>query len=76
MQHLTISGKFSTEFEAVENVLNEQVSKMNPTNGRFPVCVKTQISKQKISYGMQFWTKEMIATGWDLNFDNQKTILC
>lgn len=60
MQYLTIDGKFSTEFEAVENVLNSQVSKLNPVNGRFPICVKTQLSRNKMKFGVQFWSLEEI----------------
>lgn len=76
MIHLTVDGKFENENQAVENVLTNQVAKQNGRNGRLPVCVKTPVSKRKMSYGMQFWTIEMIAAGYSVNTDGTTSTLC
>ena len=76
MTHITADGKFSTENEAVENVLNTQVRFKNPINGVNPVCVKSALSPRKTIYGMQFWTVEQIKVGTVKNSDGSISILC
>jgi hypothetical protein len=76
MKFITADGVFETENQAIENVLNTQVAKHNPINGRHPVCVKRKISARKTSFGMQFWTLEMIKDGVSINDDKSISILC
>lgn len=73
---ITVDGKFNTEAEAIENVRSEQISRMQPCGDRLPVCVKTQISKKKFSYGVQFWTPKQMVLGTSQNTDNTTAILC
>ena len=76
MQHITADGNFSTENEAVENVLSTQVRFKSPVNGVNPVCVKSALGKRKTIYGMQFWTVEQIKAGNVQNSDGSISILC
>jgi hypothetical protein len=43
-------------------------------NGRLAVIVSTCYSKGKSSYGVQFWTPEMIAGGTSCNTDRSVSI--
>ena len=75
MTYLTVDGKFNSEAEAIENVLNTQVAKTNPSNGRLPVCMKYQVNSRKTSYGMQMWTLDEIKAGHTYHL-GVKCILC
>ncbi len=75
MIHLTVDGKFQTGAEAVSNVMSQQISKLIPYNGRFPVCVKMQLGKNRMSYGVQFWTRDQISFGTITKLDGSKAIL-
>lgn len=43
-------------------------------NGRVAVIVSTIISARKSQYGVQFWTSEMISSGYSTNTDRTTSV--
>lgn len=69
MIYLTASGKFESEAAAIADVQKNQMPGLAPTNGVSPVVTKTKVSKNRISYGVQFWTLAEIEFGYSDNGD-------
>lgn len=75
MKFKTVDGTFSSEQAAIKDVQQNQIRRLNPKNGRNPVCVKSQVGSDWI-YGVQYWTPEMISVGKYKNSDGSVAILC
>jgi len=69
MKHVTAGGeRFNTREEAIEDVRVNQLADLQPKGDRIPVIIQT-ILPLNISYGVQYWTEEMIAAGNNTNSD-------
>lgn len=75
MTHSTIDGKFTCVADAIADVRESQLPRLKPVNGWSPVIVATQISPRRTSYGVQFWTPEMVAAGQNKNSDGTVAVL-
>ena len=75
MKFKTVDGTFSSEQAAIKDVQQNQLNHLKPKNGRNPVCVKSQVGSDW-SYGVQYWTPEMISVGKYKNSDGSVAILC
>lgn len=58
-----------------QQVREESINLSKEVNGRFAVIVKTSYSPRKSTMGVQYWTKEMIASGTSKNTDNTTSTL-
>ncbi len=56
--------------DKIQEVRNESTKILKESNGRIAVITETPYTKTKSTYGVQFWTKEMIETGVSKNADN------
>ena len=54
----------------IQEVRNSSTKISKESNGRTSVIVETPYSARKSVYGVQFWTREMIAAGVAKNTDN------
>lgn len=55
---------------SIDEVRNSGSKLSKSLNGRIPVIVLTIVSKDCSTYGIQFWTPEMIEVGNSKNTDN------
>lgn len=63
------------ETTTVQQIKKESIKLSKEVNGRFAVIVKTPYSQRKSTLGVQYWTKEMIATGTSKNTDKTTSTL-